>query len=85
MMCCPKKKYLFNLFFKTVIAKYTYFFRPGLTAEEMEAAQKRAEAETRAAEAAEKLLKEREILERKRQREEKMKEWVRKFLFFFNI
>jgi len=47
----------------------------------MEAARKRAEAETRAAEAAEKLRKEREILECKRQRKEKMKEWVRKFSF----
>ncbi|EFN64840.1 Putative adenylate kinase 7 [Camponotus floridanus] len=42
----------------------------------MEAARKRAEAETRAAEAAEKLQKEREILECKRQRKEKMKEWT---------
>ncbi|XP_072756801.1 adenylate kinase 7 isoform X2 [Anoplolepis gracilipes] len=48
----------------------------GLTAEEIEVARKRAEAETRAAEAAEKLRKEREILERKSQREEKMKEWT---------
>ncbi|KAL6435641.1 hypothetical protein ACFW04_005516 [Cataglyphis niger] len=48
----------------------------GLTAEEIEAARKRAEAETRAAEVAEKLRKEREILERKKQREEKMKEWT---------
>lgn len=49
----------------------------------MEATRKRVEAETRATEAAEKLRKEQEILERKRQREEKMKEWVREF--FINI
>ncbi|XP_039315610.1 adenylate kinase 7 [Solenopsis invicta] len=48
----------------------------GPTAEEMEVARKRAEAETRAAEVAEKLRKEREILELKRQREEKMMEWT---------
>ncbi|XP_029171988.1 adenylate kinase 7-like [Nylanderia fulva] len=42
----------------------------------MEATRKRAEAETRAAEAAEKLRKEREFLEHKRQREEKMKDWT---------
>ncbi|KYN20601.1 Putative adenylate kinase 7, partial [Trachymyrmex cornetzi] len=47
----------------------------GPTAEEMEVARKRSEAETQAAEVAEKLRKEREILEHKRQREKKM-EWT---------
>ncbi|XP_028047087.2 DPY30 domain-containing protein 1 [Monomorium pharaonis] len=42
----------------------------------MEAARKRAEAETRAAKVAEKLRKEQEFLERKKQREEKMREWT---------
>lgn len=42
----------------------------------MEAARKHAEAEIRAAEAVEKIRKEREISERRRQREEKMMEWV---------
>lgn len=42
----------------------------------MEAARKHAEAEKRAAESAEKIRKEREILERKKQREKKMMEWV---------
>lgn len=45
----------------------------------MEIARKRAEAETRAAKVAEELRKEREILECRRQREEKMMEWVCKF------
>lgn len=45
----------------------------------MEVARKRAEAETRAVEIAEKLRKEREILECKRQQEEKMMNWVCKF------
>lgn len=45
----------------------------------MEIILKRAEAEAWAAEAAEKLRKEREMLERKRQREEKMMEWVYRF------
>ncbi|XP_071559249.1 adenylate kinase 7 [Temnothorax nylanderi] len=48
----------------------------GPTAEEMEIARKRTEAGARAAEIAEKLRKEREILECKRQREEKMTEWM---------
>ncbi|XP_011694075.1 PREDICTED: adenylate kinase 7-like [Wasmannia auropunctata] len=48
----------------------------GPTAEEMEVARKRAEAEKRAAEVAEELRKEREILECKRRREEKMMEWT---------
>ncbi|XP_020284340.1 adenylate kinase 7-like isoform X2 [Pseudomyrmex gracilis] len=47
----------------------------GPTAEEMEAARKRAEAKSRAAEAAEKLQREREISECKRLREQKMIEW----------
>ncbi|KAG5338082.1 KAD7 kinase, partial [Acromyrmex heyeri] len=47
----------------------------GPTAEEMEVARKRVEAETQAAEEAEKLRKEQEILEYKRQREKKM-EWT---------
>lgn len=45
----------------------------------MEVARKRAEAETQAAEVAEELRKEREILECKRQREKKMMEWVCKY------
>ncbi|XP_077272220.1 adenylate kinase 7 isoform X2 [Temnothorax americanus] len=48
----------------------------GPTAEEMEIARKRIEAEARAAEIAEKLRKEREILKCKRQREEKLTEWM---------
>ncbi|EFN87130.1 Putative adenylate kinase 7 [Harpegnathos saltator] len=47
------------------------------TAEEMETRRKRIEAEAQAAEAAEKLRREREMLERERQREEKMMEWER--------
>ncbi|XP_018338500.1 PREDICTED: adenylate kinase 7-like [Trachymyrmex septentrionalis] len=47
----------------------------GPTAEEMEVARKRVEAETQAAEMAEKLRKEQEILEYKRQREKKM-DWT---------
>lgn len=46
----------------------------------MEIARKHAEAETRAAEVAEELRKAREILECKRQSEEKTMEWVCKFL-----
>lgn len=45
----------------------------------METRRKRIEAEAWAAEAAEKLRQEREMLERKRQREEKMMEWVCSF------
>lgn len=56
-----------------------FFFLSGPTAEEIEAARKRVEVEKHAAEIAEKLRKEREILECKRQREEKMLEWVCNF------
>jgi len=62
-----------------------FFFRLGPTAEEIEAAQKRVEAEIRAAEIAEKLRKEREILECKRQREEKMLEWVCNFFQYLKV
>ncbi|XP_050495839.1 adenylate kinase 7-like [Bombus huntii] len=48
----------------------------GLTAEETRDARERAEAEARATEAAVKLQQEREFLERKRLREEKMEEWT---------
>lgn len=48
----------------------------GPTAEEISAARKRAEAERLAAEEAEKLRREQEIFERRKQREEKMMEWV---------
>ncbi|KYM99929.1 Putative adenylate kinase 7, partial [Cyphomyrmex costatus] len=47
----------------------------GPTTEEMEVARKRVETETQAAEVVEKLRKEQEILECKRQREKKMMEW----------
>ncbi|XP_076227677.1 adenylate kinase 7 [Nomia melanderi] len=48
----------------------------GLTAEKIRNARQRAAAEARAAEAAAKEREEREILERKREREEKMREWT---------
>ncbi|KAK1121779.1 hypothetical protein K0M31_010090 [Melipona bicolor] len=48
----------------------------GLTAEEARDARKRAEAEARATEAAVKLQEQREFLERRRLREEKMAEWT---------
>ncbi|XP_043583830.1 adenylate kinase 7-like [Bombus pyrosoma] len=48
----------------------------GLTAEETRDARERAEAEARATEAAVKLQQEREFLEHKRLREEKMEEWT---------
>ncbi|XP_071878435.1 adenylate kinase 7 [Bombus fervidus] len=48
----------------------------GLTAEETRNARERAEAEARATEAAVKLQQEREFLEHKRLREEKMEEWT---------
>ncbi|KAK9300199.1 hypothetical protein QLX08_007043 [Tetragonisca angustula] len=48
----------------------------GLTAEEARDARKRAEAEARATEAAVKLQEQREFLERRRLREEKMEEWT---------
>ena len=59
----------------------TFLTPLGLTAEEARDARKRAEAETRETEAAVKLQEQREFLERKRLREEKMAEWVRVYLF----
>ncbi|CAD1473438.1 unnamed protein product, partial [Heterotrigona itama] len=53
----------------------------GLTAEEARDARKRAEAEARATEAAVKLQEQKEFLERRRLREQKMAEWVRVYRF----
>lgn len=59
----------------------TFLTPLGLTAEEARDARKRAEAEARATEAAVKLQEQREFLERRRLREEKMAEWVRVYRF----
>lgn len=58
-----------------------FFISPGLTAEEAREARKSAEAEAHAAETADRLQREKEMLECKRQREKKMMEWVRISLF----